>query len=342
LFDYTGCECKSCGKKFTSEDDIVVCPECGTPYHRDCWKKEGKCINSELHESHKSWKEANETEAEAPLCKKCGNRLAEEQLFCDKCGAPTDYFFSRGSERTAENAERNAAYGNDGSDPTANNFDPFMINYADPLCGFNPDEKYDDTVTVRDMGDFVGSNTRYYLPKFRNMKNMNMKLSINFPAMFFPELYFAYRKMPLAAALVLIFRTIVDLPAAAIGLQSALSEEMYRNTLVAMYPYISDFVDKLLSLNLTSGPFLTLYNITNILQFMMFFFFAGFSNYLYYRHAVKKCGDVKLFTEAAGGNLSYNLKLSGGVSAGLLILFIVLEIVMQFVSYAAVIALSAA
>ena len=107
LFDYTGCECKSCGKKFTSEDDIVVCPECGTPYHRECWKKEGKCINTELHESHQSWKEANTAQSDAPVCKKCGNRLREDQLFCDKCGVPTDFFFSQGTDRPAGEAEQN-------------------------------------------------------------------------------------------------------------------------------------------------------------------------------------------------------------------------------------------
>ena len=95
LFDYTGCECKSCGKKFTSEDDIVVCPECGTPYHRECWKKEGKCINTELHESHRSWKEANTAQSDAPVCKKCGNRFLSLQTMkripCPDCERDMDY-----------------------------------------------------------------------------------------------------------------------------------------------------------------------------------------------------------------------------------------------------------
>ena len=35
---YTGIPCAACGKKFTAEDDVVVCPECGTPYHRACYR----------------------------------------------------------------------------------------------------------------------------------------------------------------------------------------------------------------------------------------------------------------------------------------------------------------
>lgn len=339
LFDYTGCECKSCGKKFTSEDDIVVCPECGTPYHRECWKKEGKCINTELHESHRSWKEANTAQSDAPVCKKCGNRLREDQLFCDKCGVPTDFFFSQGTDRPAGDAEQNENEKKADSDPVTEGFDPFIINYSDPLCGFDPDEKYSDDVTVRDMGDFIGSNTRYYLPKFRNMKHLGLKLSLNFPAMLFPELYFAYRKMPLTAVLVLIFRTIIGLPSTAIALQAAFSEDMYKNMIIAMYPSLSGSIDKLLSLNLTSGSFLTLYNFTNILQFILVFAFAGFSNYMYYRHCLSKAAEIKK-QAASDGNVSYALRQGGGVSAALLIAFIVIEIGAQFLSYAAVMLLS--
>ena len=39
MIDYTGLECPICGEKFTAQDDIVVCPECGAPHHRDCCVK---------------------------------------------------------------------------------------------------------------------------------------------------------------------------------------------------------------------------------------------------------------------------------------------------------------
>lgn len=35
--DYRGQHCPICGKEFCDGDDIVVCPECGTPYHRECY-----------------------------------------------------------------------------------------------------------------------------------------------------------------------------------------------------------------------------------------------------------------------------------------------------------------
>ena len=42
---YTGNHCPVCEQAFTDEDDIVVCPDCGTPYHRACWQKIGACMH---------------------------------------------------------------------------------------------------------------------------------------------------------------------------------------------------------------------------------------------------------------------------------------------------------
>ena len=42
---YYGCPCEGCGKPLTLQDDIVVCPDCGAPYHRVCYEKLGQCIH---------------------------------------------------------------------------------------------------------------------------------------------------------------------------------------------------------------------------------------------------------------------------------------------------------
>ena len=45
---YYGCPCEGCGKPLTLQDDIVVCPDCGAPYHRVCYEKLGQCIHLSL------------------------------------------------------------------------------------------------------------------------------------------------------------------------------------------------------------------------------------------------------------------------------------------------------
>jgi hypothetical protein len=47
--DFTGMQCIVCRKEFSPDDDIVVCETCGTPYHRECYKSVGKCVNIEYH-----------------------------------------------------------------------------------------------------------------------------------------------------------------------------------------------------------------------------------------------------------------------------------------------------
>ena len=59
---YKGEKCFYCNEEFNDNDDVVVCPECGTPYHRDCYKQAGSCINHQLHESGESWKNTNDTD----------------------------------------------------------------------------------------------------------------------------------------------------------------------------------------------------------------------------------------------------------------------------------------
>lgn len=48
--NFIGEECIICHKKFSDDDDIVVCEVCGTPYHRECYKTFNKCVNYDLHE----------------------------------------------------------------------------------------------------------------------------------------------------------------------------------------------------------------------------------------------------------------------------------------------------
>lgn len=50
--DYTNEKCASCGVKFSEGDDVVVCPECGSPYHRSCFMSAGRCAHEAQHGSY--------------------------------------------------------------------------------------------------------------------------------------------------------------------------------------------------------------------------------------------------------------------------------------------------
>ena len=90
---YTGNICKGCGEAFKDSDDIVVCPECGTPQHRECYNKENRCVCAHLHGEDYAWqgivnKESPlpETKTETVICPNCGYENPKGTPVCKQCG----------------------------------------------------------------------------------------------------------------------------------------------------------------------------------------------------------------------------------------------------------------
>ena len=54
-FRYEKQPCPVCNENFQPNDDIVVCPVCGSPHHRECYKKNGECGNFEKHNDGFRW-----------------------------------------------------------------------------------------------------------------------------------------------------------------------------------------------------------------------------------------------------------------------------------------------
>ena len=55
MFFYEGYTCPVCKREFKETDDIVACPKCGAPHHRECWKLEGHCHYAEDHDTPRQW-----------------------------------------------------------------------------------------------------------------------------------------------------------------------------------------------------------------------------------------------------------------------------------------------
>ena len=83
---YYGCPCEGCGEPLTLQDDIVVCPDCGAPYHRTCYEKLGQCIHRPAHAAGYEWKFPYE-ESQLRTCPACGERTLRDAEKCRCCGA---------------------------------------------------------------------------------------------------------------------------------------------------------------------------------------------------------------------------------------------------------------
>ena len=101
--DFKGKICPVCSKEFENDDDIVVCPKCGAPYHRECYAVNGKCIFPDLHKSKQSWKEAydksendytendyTENDTDTVICPKCGEKNDKNSPVCRNCNKILD------------------------------------------------------------------------------------------------------------------------------------------------------------------------------------------------------------------------------------------------------------
>ena len=96
---YEGNTCPGCGEVFTEDDDVVVCPECATAQHRECYNKNGECVNAHLHSEGFQWipEKSPSQQSTSTLinqdkqtktfkCPNCGNYCDPEEKQCDKCG----------------------------------------------------------------------------------------------------------------------------------------------------------------------------------------------------------------------------------------------------------------
>lgn len=170
-------KCPICGAYLFSDDDIVHCPECGAPHHRDCWNTIGHCGLADAHGTDKQYKKADSQEQQKPknVCKDCGRELPEDSNFCPFCGWNTD------SSRANEDD-----YINFGTSMGAIKIDPYG----------GVDKNSDiDGVKVRDMARFIAFTPNRIIPKFKNIIETGKKFSWNWVAFLTPYCHALFRKM---------------------------------------------------------------------------------------------------------------------------------------------------
>jgi len=203
MTDYTGLKCPVCEKPFASGDDIVVCPECGAPYHRECYAKVGRCVFSDKHGTPDAWSPPKPeatgeeaTENKSQRCPRCGSPNSQSAMFCEHCGQPLtinqqDFpgFPQNGSIPPNGSLPQNGGFPKNGPPFPQGQPVPFIF---DPLGGVNPNEPIDD-VPAGDIAKLIQNNTQYYLPAFVNLKKFSTN-RFNFSAFLFSGGWLLYRK----------------------------------------------------------------------------------------------------------------------------------------------------
>lgn len=189
--DYIGNKCQVCDRYFHADDDVVVCPECGTPHHRECWESLGHCVNEELHAEGYDFSEDQEhnEKADVTVCQYCGKENDKYQFFCKYCSAPLQKEERTQNAENKENQQQNPFAGG-----RAGGFPGAVPLYMDPLGGVPADADLGDDITAGEAAKYVKQNTPYFVRIFNNIKSFN-KSKFNFAAALFSGGYLLYRKM---------------------------------------------------------------------------------------------------------------------------------------------------
>lgn len=259
MIDYKHSSCQYCKKKFEPSDNIVVCPECGAPYHKECVEKSGKCVYADKHSDGFRFSdpeaEKAEQKAQTARCPICGFENPPEAIYCNRCGGSMNRAAGTG-------AEQNPGFGGFSGQAAG-----FGMNFQT----VDPNEEIAG-VKAGDIEKYVGTNGAYFIPRFQDIQNKTKRYPVfNLSALFFEYWYFLYRKMYGIAAISFVISLILNMPSTLYSLSTA------------------GFVD----LNIDTSVLLMLNSVTYVLSILFRAFLSYWANRLYLKKAVKDIKGVK-------------------------------------------------
>ncbi|GHU85727.1 hypothetical protein FACS1894198_4120 [Clostridia bacterium] len=157
---FIGQKCQSCKEELDLEAVVVVCPECGAPYHKECFSHEEKCVYEEQHGDENCFSSEAGT-LDVQICGNCGKQNGRSDDVCVFCGKQLKQFREEANILKKEAAKFSSSY-----------------------PSYLPDDENKGAIEA-----FIGSNAEYYENAFRG------KYRFNFAAFFSPISFFFYRKM---------------------------------------------------------------------------------------------------------------------------------------------------
>lgn len=310
MYQFDGCECPICKKTLNAGDDIVVCPDCGAPYHRACYEKAGACVYSAQHKDGFEWTPPEFANVTPIACPACGASCPPDAAFCNHCGQPLHAPAS--PDQPAGAAPRPAAANrsqNGQPDLTAdanNNGIPDFVEQQLDL----PNEI--DGISLKDWNTYIGPQSAYYLFQFRRQDKSGNKLGFILSAALFAPYYFCYRRMWSVGILAGVLNLMMNIPQAIL--------------LAGELGYTLPFTVSSSLLNTVGWVCSVLWIVVNAL-------WGFFAVYLYRRHAGRTIH--RWHSEAANEEMfQMHLKAKSGPCRGVLYFIVILIFLAFFSSFA--------
>ena len=156
--------CPVCKAKLFEDDDIVVCPDCGAPHHRSCWKQIGHCAYTDAHGTENQWQPP-------------------------KIELPPE----EGPQQNQPQSERRKVITYDDGEQDEEKAREKIIDQMLTASGVGKNEKIGEE-SARSIAMFVGVNVPRYLRVFKEMLFNNTKIGWNWLAFLVPQFWLFSRK----------------------------------------------------------------------------------------------------------------------------------------------------
>ena len=289
-----GVSCVRCHAYLFPEDDIVYCPVCGAPHHRECYNQLGHCALEEFHGTDRQYdkvkaREEEQAAAEMPntgenaegliTCQMCHEKYDFALNACPKCGAPNI-------------AKAGGSF----------------VNF-DFLGGVPADYDIGDGITADEAKRFVAANTPRYIPKFAVLNAKN-KLSWNWLAFLFPCGWMLSRKMyknGIIAGLLTVISSLVYLPFMnAINNLGTTPGETQAQIMQSIYEHLPKMGAAVIAALLAGF----------VLNIAVRILSALFGDYLYKQYAISSIKTIRAESE----DMDYDYRKKGGVNIFLFLL----------------------
>ena len=289
-----GVSCVRCHAYLFPEDDIVYCPVCGAPHHRECYNQLGHCALEEFHGTDRQYdkvkaREEEQAAAEMPntgenaegliTCQMCHEKYDFALNACPKCGAPNI-------------AKAGGSF----------------VNF-DFLGGVPGDYDIGDGITADEAKRFVAANTPRYIPKFAVLNAKN-KLSWNWLAFLFPCGWMLSRKMyknGIIAGLLTVISSLFYLPFMnAINNLGTTPGETQAQIMQSIYEHLPKMGAAVIAALLAGF----------VLNIAVRILSALFGDYLYKQYAISSIKTIRAESE----DMDYDYRKKGGVNIFLFLL----------------------
>ena len=285
-----GVSCVRCHAYLFDDDDIVYCPVCGAPHHRECYNELGHCALEELHGTDRQYDKLKAESETAPAIEAQTEHTgenAEGKITCRMCHESYDFSLNACPKCGAPNIAK-----------AGGSFASF-----DFLGGVPADCDIGGGVTADEAKRLVAANTPRYIPKFAVL-NKNNRISWNWMAFFFPCGWMLSRKMyknGVIAGLLTVMASLLYLP---------LSNAIYNLGFTGNETYADLMNNVLANISDIGTAVMVFAALGFILNLGVRFVSSLFGDYLYKLYTVETVKKIRAESE----DIEYDYHKKGGVN----------------------------